>query len=929
MRRSSGRAVLGGACCSLLLACVAEPTLETDSATLGAAGEALSLTVFPASVDRVSPGDEGVWADGEDDGVFVLVVTGPVAGVRLGVTDASGTPLDGVQWDTWGGDHALPAGLGAGFTTGAETWVLGVEDAGLLLNRREAPYAGELAAPLSTGVLHVLSLYAPYAGWFEGFRFRADVVYTDGTRSSAITPLAELSPGRIDRIQPGDQGVTPDRVADAVVDVTITGRVADVRLVSLDAAGEVVPGVQWDTIVGNRALPELFRDTGFTRGAETWLVGVEENGRMLNATRGQSRGSLAASLGPGAHALRLYAPLPYAGFFDDAGTSLRVDVVLTDGTVTSATTALDECALGTSSCAATAICNDTFLGHSCSCPDGRGDGLSCLVCGNGLVQDGELCDDGVNDGSCGSCNADCSGWAPCAALDVGPGGQHSCVLRDDGTIGCWGFDELHQAEAPEGVFTALGVGTNHACALDAQGHVTCWGDATEGRTAAPAGTFVSVAVGQDTSCALAADGTPSCWGVNDFGQATPPAGVRFSSISPGGLHSCGIALDGQARCWGYDAFGQSTVPAGVTLRAISANGFDTCGIRADGTLLCWGWENAGVRQAPAGSFTSVSVGDEHACALRDDGAAVCWGFDPDGRATAPSGGFTLVRAGLDHSCGLRADRSVECWGDDSAGQSTPPARNVAVVSAGGIFSWPFDGFGCSLGNDFRVDCWGVDAFDPDAPEGLELWSLSVGQLHACGVALDGTARCWGRDFAGRPFASPPPGTFVQVASGGTHTCGLRQEGNVECWGSNSFGESSPPAGTFQQVDAGSGQSCGLAMDGTVQCWGDLASPEGTFLWIAVGGFHACGLRPDRTIACWGENWDGQTEPPPGQWANLASGLRHSCALGFDGEAVCWGDDDYGQSRPPAGPFAQIDAGWDHTCAVRTDGTEQCWGRVVR
>lgn len=74
----------------------------------------------------------------------------------------------------------------------------------------------------------------------------------------------------------------------------------------------------------------------------------------------------------------------------------------------------DDCALGTHSCAAEAACVDTGVGpesYMCSCNVGyEGDGMMCVpACGDGIVVDGEECDDGngrAGDGCSRTCQVE-------------------------------------------------------------------------------------------------------------------------------------------------------------------------------------------------------------------------------------------------------------------------------------------------------------------------------------------------------------------------------------------------------------------------------------------------------------------------------------------------------------------------------------------
>ena len=111
-----------------------------------------------------------------------------------------------------------------------------------------------------------------------------------------------------------------------------------------------------------------------------------------------------------------------------------------------------------------------------------------------------------------------AGWA-----QVASGQTHSCGLRDDGTVACWGCERAH-TDFPND-----------------------WGQCD-----APSGTFVQVAAGRYHSCALADDGTMSCWGCGfdsrNHEQCTVPDGVVFIQISVGEYHTCGLVDDGTVLC---------------------------------------------------------------------------------------------------------------------------------------------------------------------------------------------------------------------------------------------------------------------------------------------------------------------------------------------------------------------------------------------
>jgi hypothetical protein len=252
---------------------------------------------------------------------------------------------------------------------------------------------------------------------------------------------------------------------------------------------------------------------------------------------------------------------------------------------------------------------------------------------------------------------------------------HTCWLKSDGTLACWGAGttntgvphEYGQSIPPVGRYTQVSAGSQHTCGLKSDGTLTCWGGITYENTP-PAGTFTQVSAGRQHTCGIKNDGTLACWGfVSD--ATTPPAGT-YTQISAGDWHNCGLKSDGTLTCWGDNDYGQSTPPAG-TFTQVSAGGWHTCGLKSDGTIACWGNNEAGQSTPPAGTFTHVSAGHFHTCGLKSDGTLACWGNNNYGQSTAPSGTFTQISAGGWHTCGLKSDGTLTCWGWNDYGQANP------------------------------------------------------------------------------------------------------------------------------------------------------------------------------------------------------------------------------------------------------------------
>ena len=219
--------------------------------------------------------------------------------------------------------------------------------------------------------------------------------------------------------------------------------------------------------------------------------------------------------------------------------------------------------------------------------------------------------------------------------------------------------------APDGTYTAVTAGSKHSCGLRTDGTITCWGNNRWGNTDAPDGTYAAIATSTAHSCALRTDGTIDCWGSNSHGKSDAPDGA-YTAVSVGLTHSCGLRTDRTITCWGRNTHGQADAPDGA-YAAVTLSFFHSCGLRTEGTIACWGNNYSGQTNAPDGTFTAIVASWNFFCGLGTDGTIDCWGSNPNGQTNAPDGMFTAVTAGKEHSCGLRTDGTITCWGEISAG----------------------------------------------------------------------------------------------------------------------------------------------------------------------------------------------------------------------------------------------------------------------
>ena len=261
---------------------------------------------------------------------------------------------------------------------------------------------------------------------------------------------------------------------------------------------------------------------------------------------------------------------------------------------------------------------------------------------------------------------------PPETIAISAGEEHTCALRDNGDVVCWGSNEHGQTSAPGGPFVAISAGLWHTCGLrESDAAVVCWGNNIDGQASAPGGRFIAISAGMWHTCGLReSDAVVVCWGSNEFGMRNVIGG-RFIAISAQSKgHICGLRENGAAVCWGWNREGQASAPGGRFV-AISAGGEHTCALSANGTGACWG---LGARDGTPfdGPFVAISAGGEHTCALNEDGTATCWGRGNHGESSPPPGRFKEIAAGGSHSCGLREEGGVVCWGNNRYGQSSPP-----------------------------------------------------------------------------------------------------------------------------------------------------------------------------------------------------------------------------------------------------------------
>ena len=246
------------------------------------------------------------------------------------------------------------------------------------------------------------------------------------------------------------------------------------------------------------------------------------------------------------------------------------------------------------------------------------------------------------------------------ALDVALGLDHTCALLTNGSVMCWGDGSNGQlgagwattssttpvytstlgSSARTGVAIASGAG--HVCVLLDDGSVVCWGyngwggvgtgsftnmvvpTYVQSLSSGSSRTATSIDAGYGHTCAITNAG-PLCWGKGDAGQlgdgqnqynrATPQTvgsfgtGVSAVNITAGWGHTCASLSNGNLSCWGSEELGAlgPTTPSSTSIPGPQFN------LSTNGTVV------------------KISTLNAHTCVLTSVNDSWCWGFNHAGQ----------------------------------------------------------------------------------------------------------------------------------------------------------------------------------------------------------------------------------------------------------------------------------------------------------
>jgi alpha-tubulin suppressor-like RCC1 family protein len=260
--------------------------------------------------------------------------------------------------------------------------------------------------------------------------------------------------------------------------------------------------------------------------------------------------------------------------------------------------------------------------------------------------------------------------------DIDAGLLHTCAVSG-GQVHCWGgnfhgqlgndadavMDPMPVPTAVAGLTDIVDVtcGDMHTCALKSDGQVFCWGANASGQLGN--GTLVKqltpvqvqnasagkqIDAGLTHTCMLRNDGDMFCWGANGNGQVgngtliTQNRPVDVNNISQGraiiaGLtHTCAVLDAGSVHCWGSNGFGQLGDGATAGTNQQNAVRVNTQTIHPEqlerGLAVTAGGDVLVGHVAADGLISSVVPGAQaHSCMIDSRGVLYCWGSNVSGQ----------------------------------------------------------------------------------------------------------------------------------------------------------------------------------------------------------------------------------------------------------------------------------------------------------
>ncbi len=280
---------------------------------------------------------------------------------------------------------------------------------------------------------------------------------------------------------------------------------------------------------------------------------------------------------------------------------------------------------------------------------------------------------------------------------VSASSSKTCAIDKNDKLFCWGDDYSFYASSDadeqtivtepqlvdEENWLQISTGGDHTCGIKADNHIYCWGMNNEGQ------------LGYENTD-LTNQGTVIPHKLDEN---------EWNSVNTGNFYStCGLNKDNLLFCWGSYLSQCQENYSDKSIRQISEikwklfdiNNDTFCGITEDNDLYCWGSTGSG--ELGIGEFDDfyvceptkvgekkwkdVSTGRQITCGIDSDSDLYCWGINSYGLLGIDSGDkyyadkpkkvgtkkWKKVSAGYNQICALDENEMLFCWGSNNYGQ---------------------------------------------------------------------------------------------------------------------------------------------------------------------------------------------------------------------------------------------------------------------
>lgn len=351
-------------------------------------------------------------------------------------------------------------------------------------------------------------------------------------------------------------------------------------------------------------------------------------------------------------------------------------------------------------------------------------------------------------------------------------------------------------------FVDVAVGDNHSCALKANGSIMCWGYNGDGQLGIndsllrfspyPVDVIgindaVAISAGGNVTCAIKRDASLACWGSGYMTTSSNAETRWMPSVLPGirdvvnvavaPLGTCIKLTTGAVYCWGYNA---SYSDFWIPLPATGTNSTYYPRLYASGDVKAFAIRNV-----------SPADYNRRFCQLRYDGRLGCGGSnqqDQLGIGVAANYNHTMYSVlGLGNQvskfalsaqggCAVLSDQTVSCWG----GTFGVPAVNLPMpepmvdvigsaanrhyfVGISGKVYGVGDNSNGILGVNSIINPWNTITEIPELFGATRITGPDTSpSQHGCAVLATGRIRCWGQNPWGQLGNGTQSGSYVPI-----------------------------------------------------------------------------------------------------------------------------------------------------------------------